>query len=266
MISAENTSTNSSQSPSFGLTGKVAVVTGSGRGIGAAMAENFARAGADIVVNDINPEFAAQTIARVEKFGRRAISSLHDISTMAGAEALIADAIKGLGHIDIVVNNAGITRDALLTKMTEQQWDDVIRIDLKGVFAVGQAAAKVMAEQKSGAIINIASIAHLGNVGQSNYSAAKAGVVAMTKTWALELARFGIRVNAIAPGFIDTPLAQAVPAEIKERFIKRIPARRFGSPEEIADLALFLASPRASYITGQCIEADGGLAVGLGSM
>jgi 3-oxoacyl-[acyl-carrier protein] reductase len=245
---------------------RIPVITGAGRGIGAAIAEAFAQSGFDIVINDINSEFAAATAKKITALKRRAHISTHDISTVVGARALISESVKAFGRIDVVVNNAGITRDALLTKMTEEQWDDVIRIDLKGVFAVGQAAAQVMATQKSGSIINIASIAHLGNVGQSNYSAAKAGVVAMTKTWALELARFGIRVNAIAPGFIDTPLAQAVPAEIKERFVQRIPARRFGRPEEIAALADFLASDRASYITGQCIQADGGLAVGLGSM
>lgn len=244
------------------LADKVALVTGSGRGLGAATALGLARSGAHVVINDINAESAKHTAGEVEKLGRKSLVSTHDVSDYQAAHAL-AEEIRGkFGRIDILVNNAGITRDAMFHKLTEEKWDEVIRVNLKGPFNMGQACAKLMIEQKYGKILNLASVAWLGNVGQTNYSASKAGVVGMTRTWALELARHNINVNAIAPGLIDTEMTQAIPPEVKEKFINRIPLRRIGKPDDIAALIAFLVSDDASYITGQCLQIDGGLTVG----
>src|SRR4051812_31648321 len=248
---------------SSSLSGKVAIVTGSGRGLGAAIALRFAELGADVVINDVNADNAKATAAKVQALGRRAHVSTHDVSSHPAARALADEAKATLGRLDILVNNAGILRDAMLMKLTEDKWDDVIRVNLKGPFNMGQACAKHMIEQKGGRIVNIASVAWLGNVGQTNYSAAKAGVVGLTRTWALELARHGITVNAIAPGMIETDMTKSVPPEIMEKFINRIPAKRIGQPNDIAALASYLASDGASYVTGQCIQIDGGLSVGI---
>jgi 3-oxoacyl-[acyl-carrier protein] reductase len=245
------------------LNGRVAIVTGSGRGIGAATALRLARDGADLIINDINGENGRAIAAEIEKLGRRSWVSTHDVSDHGSSESLVSEGKARFGRIDILVNNAGITRDAMLSKMTEAQWDEVIRVNLKGPFNMGQACAKVMAEQKGGKVVNLASVAWLGNVGQTNYSASKAGVVGMTCTWALELARYGINVNAIAPGFIDSVLTQQIPAEVKEKFVQRVPLKRMGKPEEIADLVAFLVSDQSSYITGQCFTIDGGLTAGI---
>lgn len=245
------------------LDSKVAIITGSGRGLGAASALRLARDGADIVINDINEESAKNIADEVEKLGRKAMVSTHDVSDHAMANALVEEAKAKFGRIDILMNNAGITRDAMLHKLTEDKWDEVIRINLKGPFLMGQACAKAMMEQKSGRIINVASVAWHGNIGQTNYSASKAGVVGMTRTWALELARHGITVNAIAPGFIDSVLTRQVPKDVMEKFVEKIPLRRIGQPEDIANLVSFLASDESSYLTGQTIDIDGGLAVGI---
>jgi 3-oxoacyl-(acyl-carrier-protein) reductase len=244
------------------LTDKIAIITGSGRGLGAATALRMAEEGAHVVVNDISAEAAKEVAARIERLGRRAMVSTHDVSDTAAANALVDEAKKTFGRVDILVNNAGITRDSMLHKLTEEKWDDVIRVNLKGPFNMGQACAKVMMENKYGKIVNLASIAWLGNIGQTNYSASKAGVVGLTRTWALELSRYQINVNAIAPGLIDTQMTQAIPAEVKEKFIAKIPMRRIGKPEDIAAIVCFLASDEANYVTGQCIQIDGGLTVG----
>jgi len=241
---------------------KIAIVTGSGRGLGAATVLRMAREGAHVVVNDISAEAARETAAEVEKLGRRALVSTHDVSNTTEANALVDEVKKTFGRVDILVNNAGITRDSMLHKLTEEKWDEVIRVNLKGPFNMGQACAKVMMENKYGKIVNLSSIAWLGNVGQTNYSASKAGVVGLTRTWALELARYQINVNAIAPGLIDTQMTQAIPAEVKEKFIAKIPMRRIGKPEDIAAIICFLASDEANYVTGQCIQIDGGLTTG----
>lgn len=246
-------------------TSRVAIVTGAGRGIGAAIALQLAQDGLDVAVNDLNAESASAVAKQVEAQGRQALVVTQDVSDYKSAGALV-DLVKAKwGRIDCLVNNAGITRDSLLTKLSEEKWDEVIRVNLKGPFNMGQACSRVMIDQKSGCIINLASIAWLGNVGQTNYAASKAGVVGMTKTWALELARYGIRANAIAPGLIDTILTQQIPSEVKERFVARIPLKRIGDTSDIAHAVSFLASPKATYITGQVIHVDGGLTTGASS-
>ncbi|MBC7386757.1 MAG: 3-oxoacyl-ACP reductase FabG [Cryobacterium sp.] len=252
----------SSSSATNRFTGKIAIITGSGRGLGAATALRLANEGADIVVNDISSEAAREMASVIEKIGRRVLMSTHDVSLTSEANALVDSAMKAFGKIDVLVNNAGITRDGMLHKLTEEKFDEVIRVNLKGPFNMGQACAKVMMEKKYGKIVNLASIAWLGNIGQTNYSASKAGLVGMTRTWALELSRYQINVNAVAPGLINTQMTQAIPAEVKEKFIAKIPLRRMGNPEDIAAVIAFLASDEANYITGQCIQVDGGLTTG----
>ncbi len=241
---------------------RVAIVTGSGRGIGATTALRLAREGADVVINDLNAENAAQIAGEVEKLGRKTLVSTHDISDHRKANELVDQTRARLGRIDILVNNAGITRDGMLHKLPEEKFDEVIRVNLKGPFNMGQACAKVMIEAKYGKIVNLASVAWLGNIGQTNYAASKAGVVGMTRTWALELAKYGINVNAIAPGLIDSVMTQAIPVDVKDKFVQRIPMKRIGQTQDIANLIAFLASDDASYITGQCIQIDGGLTTG----
>lgn len=252
-----------SQPPFYeSLNDKVALVTGSGRGIGAAIAIKLAQRGANIVVNDINVENAKSTAKTIETLGRKSLISSHDISDQKSARQLVETTKASFGRVDILVNNAGITRDSLVHKLSEEKWDEVIRVNLKGPFNMGQACAQEMMSQNYGKIINISSVAWHGNIGQTNYSAAKAGVVGMTFTWALELAKYNINVNAIAPGFIDSVLTQQIPSEIKQKFIERIPAKKMGKPEDIANLVAFLVSDSSQYITGQCIAIDGGLTVG----
>jgi NAD(P)-dependent dehydrogenase (short-subunit alcohol dehydrogenase family) len=253
-----------SPNPQQPLLDRVAIVTGAGRGIGAATALRLAADGAHVVVNDIDPTGARATVAAVELLGRRALLSGHDVSQHAAARALVTEALSVLGHIDVLVNNAGITRDAMLHKMEERDWDEVVRVDLKGPFNVGQAVARHMIERGSGRIVNIASLAWLGNVGQTAYAASKAGVIGMTRTWALELGKKGIQVNAVAPGFIDTAMTQKVPEPIRAQFIRKIPLGRIGQPSDIADVVAFLASDGARYLSGQCIQVDGALSVGVG--
>ena len=244
---------------------RLAIVTGSGRGLGAATALRLAQDGFDLVINDLNIESASSVSREVEALGRKTLISTHDVSNYEAANALAAEAKAKFGRIDVLVNNAGITRDGMLHKLTEEKWDEVIRVNLKGPFNMGQACAKIMMEQKSGRIINLASVAWLGNIGQTNYSASKAGVVGMTRTWAQELARYNITSNAIAPGFIDTLMTQAIPAEVKEKIVARIPLKRMGQPADIANIIAFLASDSAAYVTGQTIQVDGGLTCGISS-
>ena len=241
----------------------VAVVTGSGRGLGAATALRLARDGAHVVVNDLNADNAKKVAAELETLGHETLVSTHDISQYAQARSLMNEVTAKFGRLDILVNNAGITRDAMLHKMTEEKFDEVMRINVKGVFNCAQAAAVVMVEQKSGRIINLSSVAALGNIGQTNYSASKAAVIGMTRSMALELARYGITVNAIAPGIFDSVLTQQIPADVKEKFVSRIPLKRIGNPDEVGALAAFLASDEAAYITGQTFYIDGGLSVGV---
>lgn len=250
-------------SPWIELKGKTALVTGSGRGLGKAIALELANLGADIIVNDVQRENASQTASEVLKFGRKAWVSTHNIADYQQATELVQQGEANLGPIDILINNAGITRDALLHKLTEELWDEVINVNLKGTFNVGQACAKKMMERKSGRILNFASVAWLGNIGQTNYSASKAGVIGMTRTWALELAKHGITANVIVPGFFDSALTQQIPPDIKEKFIDKIPLKRIGKPAEMGKLVAFLVSDHAAYITGQTMTIDGGLSLGL---
>ncbi len=243
--------------------GKVALVTGSGRGLGAATVLRFAAAGACVVVNDIEGERARAVAGQAEALGARALLSTHDVSQHRAAEDLVAAARARFGAVHILVNNAGITRDALLHKLDEAQWDEVIRVNLKGPFNVGQACARLMIEQRYGRIVNIASLAWLGNVGQSNYAASKAGIVGLTRTWALELGRYGITVNAVAPGFVNSVLTRQVPAAIHDKYVRKIPLGRIGVPDDIARAVTFLAGDDAAYVSGQCLQVDGALSVGI---
>jgi 3-oxoacyl-[acyl-carrier protein] reductase len=245
------------------LQDRVSIITGSGRGLGAATALRLAQAGSHIVINDLDHENAQKLGSKIENLERKVWISRHDVSDYQSAHDLVLEVKQHFGRIDILVNNAGITRDSMLHKLTEEKWDEVIRVNLKGTFNMGQACAKVMIEQKSGKIINLSSIAARGNIGQTNYSASKAGVIGLTSTWALELARYNINVNAIAPGFIDSVLTQRMPLEVKDKFIQRIPLKRIGQPEDIANLVYFLVSNEASYITGQILHCDGGLSTGV---
>lgn len=244
---------------SINLTGKAAVITGSARGIGKAIALKLASLGADVVISDINADQAAATAKEIASAtGKRAISHAGDISKLDQAEALIDACVKEFGHIDILVNNAGITKDTLLMRMKPEQWDAVIAVNLTGTFNCTQPAFKQMMKQRSGAIVNISSIAKDGNMGQTNYSASKAGVVGFTKAVALEGASRGIRSNAIAPGFIKTDMTDAIPEAIRSRMVKMIPLQRAGLPEDIANGVAFLSSDMASFITGHVLEINGG--------
>ncbi len=243
------------------LTGKVALVTGASRGIGQATAIELAKAGADIVVNFIGNEAVAQeTVAAIEALGRKAIKIKADVGNAEDVQAMVDEAVAAFGHIDILVNNAGITRDGLLIRMKDSDWDDVLNINLKGVYLVTKAVAKLMVKQRAGRIINMTSVSGVtGNVGQANYAAAKAGVIGFTKTCAKELAARGITVNAVAPGFIETAMTDVLPEKIKEGIAATVPFGRMGQPEEIASVVTFLASDFASYITGQVLNVDGGM-------
>jgi 3-oxoacyl-[acyl-carrier protein] reductase len=243
------------------LKGKVAVVTGGGRGIGAAIARKLAGEGADIVVNDIAAgEAGDQLIADLRAGGNKAVFIAADISKAADAKRLIEESITGMGRIDILVNNAGITRDNLIMRMSEEEWDSVIAVNLKGTFNCIQAVTRPMLKQRSGAIVNLASVVGLaGNPGQANYSASKAGVIGLTKTAAKELASRGIRVNAVAPGFIETDMTKKLPEEYSAKLKEAIPLGIFGKPENVADVVAFLAGDDAAYVTGEIIKIDGGL-------
>ena len=243
------------------LTGKVALVTGASRGIGQAVAVELAKAGADVIVNYIGNEAVAQeTVEKVEALGRKALKIKADVGNAVEVQAMVDEAHAAFGHIDVLVNNAGITRDGLLIRMKDSDWDDVLNINLKGVYLVSKAVAKLMVKQRSGRIINMTSVSGvIGNVGQANYAAAKAGVIGFTKTCAKELAARGITVNAVAPGFIETAMTDVLPEKIKEGIAATVPLGRMGQPEEIAGVVTFLASDFARYITGQVLNVDGGM-------
>ncbi|RYL92922.1 3-oxoacyl-[acyl-carrier-protein] reductase [Sporolactobacillus sp. Y61] len=245
------------------LNGKVALVTGASRGIGKAIALELARRGASIAVNYAgNQSKAEETVAEIKALSRDAAVVHCDVSQENQVKDMIKFVIRTFGTLDIVVNNAGITRDGLLMRMKEKDWDAVLDINLKGVFLVTKAALRPMMRQRSGRIINIASVVGiLGNAGQANYVAAKSGVIGLTKSAAREVAARGITVNAVAPGFITTEMTEQLSDEVKEQMKKQIPLQRPGTPEDVAKAVAFLASKDSSYMTGQILSIDGGMAM-----
>jgi len=245
------------------LKNKIALITGAGRGIGRAIAIALAKEGAEVVINYNGSEERAKEVKQtIEENGGKASIYKCNVSDFVACEAMIKDIVKEYGHLDILVNNAGITKDSLIMKMKEEDFDSVLNVNLKGTFNTIRHSARQMLKQRSGKIINISSVSGiLGNVGQANYAASKAGVIGLTKTMARELGSRGITVNAIAPGFVDTEMTEVLSEEIRENACKQIILGRFGKPEDIANTAVFLASDKADYITGQVISVDGGMNV-----
>jgi 3-oxoacyl-[acyl-carrier protein] reductase len=242
------------------LKDKVALVTGGAQGIGKIVGEELARQGAHVILGDVNLEGAEKSADEIKKNGLSAFAVELNVTDAGGVQKCFDSVSKEFKLVDILVNNAGITRDGLLMRMKEVDWDLVLSINLKGSFLCSQQAVKQMMKQKSGSIVNIASIVGLmGNAGQANYSASKAGLIGLTKTTAREVASRGIRVNAIAPGFIDTAMTQVLDEKVRERLIEQIPLARLGLPEDIANCISFLVSDRASYITGQVLSVNGGM-------
>ena len=244
------------------LDGKVALITGAARGIGKAVALKFASEGADIAFTDlVINEVAEQTVAELEAFGHKVRAYASNAADFAQTHDVVQQILAEFGKIDILVNNAGITKDALMLRMEESQWDAVLTVNLKSAFNFIHALTPVMARQRSGSIINMSSVVGVaGNAGQCNYSASKAGLIGLTKSIAKEMGPRGIRANAIAPGFIESDMTAALPAEVREAWVKTIPLRRGGTPEEVAKVALFLASDLSSYVSGQVIHCCGAMA------
>lgn len=242
------------------LKDKIALVTGAAQGIGKAIALRLAYSGADLAVVDMNLEKAEETAKEIEKLGRRAIALKANVASLKEAETIMDETVARLGAIHILVNNAGITRDALILRMKEEEWDTVIDVNLKGTFNCTKSAVRYMSKQRYGRIVNIASIVgEMGNAGQANYSASKAGVIALAKTIAREFAIRNITCNAVAPGFIETAMTQALPEKVREELSKQIPMGRLGAPEDVAEGVLFLVSDAANYITGQVLNINGGM-------
>ncbi|MCK6479179.1 MAG: beta-ketoacyl-ACP reductase [Planctomycetaceae bacterium] len=241
---------------------RVAVVTGAGSGIGAATARRLASEGAAVVCADWNEEGAAKVAAEIEAAGGRAAAVKCDVSRKADCDAAVKKAVDAFGGLHVLVNNAGITRDGFAKKLGEDKWDQVLAVNLKGTFLMCQSAMLVMMERNYGRIVNTASVAVLGNPGQANYAASKAGVIGLTRTLALELSRNQVTVNCVAPGATDTAMFNGVPDDIKAKIVGSIPLKRMAKPEEVAALHAFLASDDAAYITGQVVFCDGGSSVG----
>ena len=243
------------------LEGKVALITGASRGIGKGIALKFASEGADIAFTDLfDDENMANTVKEIEALGVRAKGYASNAADFAQTEEVVAKVKEDFGHIDVLVNNAGITKDGLMLKMSEAQWDGVIAVNLKSAFNFIHAIVPVMMRQRQGSIINMASVVGVhGNAGQANYAASKAGLIALAKSIAQEVGSRGIRANAIAPGFIETAMTAALPEDVRKQWAQKIPLRRAGQVEDIANVATFLASDMSSYVSGQVIEVDGGM-------
>ena len=240
--------------------GKTAVITGAARGIGQAIAIDLAEKGADIVLCDLQEEWLQETAAAVAKTGKKVICKELDVTSHDAAQSVFQEIATESGSIDILINNAGITRDGLLMRMSEADWDSVLAVNLKGTFNCTKAVTRTMMKQRSGAIVNIASIIGLmGNAGQANYGASKAGVIAFTKSIAKELSSRNIRVNAVAPGFISSKMTDALSDDVRNAMLEAIPLKRFGEPKDVANVVTFLASDMAGYITGEVINISGGM-------
>ena len=242
------------------LQGKTAIVTGAAQGIGRAIAESLAQAGADIAVADLDPGRSLETIGAIEKLGRKALNLKVNVADSNETNAMVEQVMKAWGKIDILVNNAGITRDGLLLRMKEEDWNLVLQINLNGTFNCTKAVLQPMTKQRYGRIVNIASIVGvIGNAGQANYSASKAAVIGFTKTVGREYASRNVTVNAVAPGFIDTAMTHGLPGDVKDTLLKQIPLGRLGTPGDIAAAVRFLVSEEAAYITGHVLHVNGGM-------
>jgi 3-oxoacyl-[acyl-carrier protein] reductase len=244
------------------LKDKICIITGAGQGIGQATALTFARQGATVIVADRHAGHVADTVAACEALGATAQGQVVDVTDRDTVDAMVAQVLARFGRIDVLVNNAGITKDARLQKMTLAQFDAVIDVNLRGVFHCTQAVVDSMVAQGSGVILNASSVVGIyGNFGQTNYAASKFGVIGFTKTWSRELGPKGIRVNAVAPGFVETPILSTIPDKVLEQMREQVPLRRLGRPEEIANVYAFLASDEASYVNGAVLEVSGGMTV-----
>lgn len=242
------------------LSGKTALVTGAARGIGRAIAVRLAQAGADVAVCDLDASWLEETAAAIRAAGRRVETFACDVSRADQVEAGVNVVAQAWGRLDVLVNNAGITRDTFLARMSEADWDAVLNVNLKGAFLFTKAASRWMLKQRSGSIVNIASvIGIIGNAGQANYAASKGGLIALTRTVARELASRNVRANAVAPGFIRTAMTDKLPDELRNRMLSSIPLGRFGEPDDVARVVLFLASDDSAYVTGQVISVCGGM-------
>ena len=243
------------------LEGKVALITGAARGIGKAIALKFAEEGADVAFTDlVINEAAEQTVAELEAFGHKVRAYASNAASFEETHAVVEEILKEFGRIDILVNNAGITKDGLMLRMSEQQWDAVLTVNLKSAFNFIHALTPVMARQRGGSIISMSSVVGVsGNAGQCNYSASKAGLIGLTKSIAKEMGPRGIRANCIAPGFIISDMTAALPDDVREQWVKTIPLRRGGTPEDVAKVAIFLASDLSAYVSGQVIHCCGGM-------
>jgi 3-oxoacyl-[acyl-carrier protein] reductase len=242
------------------LQGKIALITGGGNGIGRETAFVFAREGARVAVADYDATAGLSVVDELRSRGGEAVFVQVDVSNWNSVQAMVAEVVECLGGIDILVNNAGITQDAMLSKMTVEQWQRVIDVNLNGVFYCTKAVAPLLVQQGSGKVINTSSVVGVhGNIGQTNYAATKAGVIGMTKTWAKELGFKGVNVNAVAPGYIETGMVAKVPEKVLALMVEKVPLRRLGAPEDIANAYLFLASDESNYVNGTILEVNGGL-------